>query len=233
MLFDLRGKGRRRTVRVIYASLAILMGGGLVFFGIGGDVSGGLLNAFDGSGGQNVDETFKKRVEGFEKRVKANPKDATAWAELARARFQEANPDVDQTTGEFTEAGIAKLRKSEEAWSKYLALKPANPDTDVALIMVRVFEILNEPDKAVIAQELVVDETDPPTADAYKRYAALAYLAGQTRKGDLAAKRAVELSDKDQKKIVKDQLEQYKQQAASAAIQEATQGAAPGAVTTP
>ena len=34
MLFDLRGKGRRRTVQVIYVSLAILMGGGLVLFGI-------------------------------------------------------------------------------------------------------------------------------------------------------------------------------------------------------
>ena len=34
MLFDLRGRGRRRTVQVIYLSLAILMGGGLVLFGI-------------------------------------------------------------------------------------------------------------------------------------------------------------------------------------------------------
>ena len=33
MLFDLRGRGRRRTIQVIYLGLAVLMGGGLVLFG--------------------------------------------------------------------------------------------------------------------------------------------------------------------------------------------------------
>ena len=42
MLFDLRGR-RKRFIQVIYATLAVLMGGGLVFFGIGSDVSGGLF----------------------------------------------------------------------------------------------------------------------------------------------------------------------------------------------
>ncbi len=46
MLFDLRGSGRRRTVKIVYITLAFLMGGGLVLFGIGGDVSGGLFDAF-------------------------------------------------------------------------------------------------------------------------------------------------------------------------------------------
>ena len=49
MLFDLRGRGRRRTIQVIYASLALLMGGGLIFFGIGGATSGGLFDALGGS----------------------------------------------------------------------------------------------------------------------------------------------------------------------------------------
>ena len=35
MLFDLRGRGRRRTVQAIYLGLAILLGGGLIFFGVG------------------------------------------------------------------------------------------------------------------------------------------------------------------------------------------------------
>src|SRR3954465_4102042 len=45
MLFALRGSGRRTTVKVVYVTLAILMGGGLVLFGIGGSVSGGLIDA--------------------------------------------------------------------------------------------------------------------------------------------------------------------------------------------
>jgi uncharacterized membrane protein YkoI len=36
-------------VKVVYVTLAILMGGGLVFFGIGGDVNGGLFDAISGS----------------------------------------------------------------------------------------------------------------------------------------------------------------------------------------
>ncbi len=54
MLFDLRGRGRRRTVRVIYVGLALLMGVGLVGFGVGGGFGGGgILNAASNSeGGQ-------------------------------------------------------------------------------------------------------------------------------------------------------------------------------------
>ena len=36
MLFDLRGRGRRRAVRVIYMGLALLFGVGFVGFGVGG-----------------------------------------------------------------------------------------------------------------------------------------------------------------------------------------------------
>jgi len=38
MLFDLHGR-RRRVVQATYLALAVLMGGGLVLFGVGGDVS--------------------------------------------------------------------------------------------------------------------------------------------------------------------------------------------------
>ena len=53
MLFDLQGK-RRRVVQATYLTLAVLMGGGLVLFGVGSDVSGGVFDIFSGddSGGQ-------------------------------------------------------------------------------------------------------------------------------------------------------------------------------------
>ena len=51
MLFDLRSRGRRRTVQAVYLGLAVLIGGGLVLFGVGaGNGLGGLLNAFTGGG---------------------------------------------------------------------------------------------------------------------------------------------------------------------------------------
>ena len=46
MLFDLRGRHRRRAVKFIYVGLALLIGGGLILFGVGaGSGGGGLLNA--------------------------------------------------------------------------------------------------------------------------------------------------------------------------------------------
>src|SRR3954465_8557668 len=92
MLFDLRGSGRRRTVKIVYITLAFLMGGGLVLFGIGGGggISGGLLDAITNESGSTGDGAARFRKAESEARAKttANPQDAPAWAALARARFQ-------------------------------------------------------------------------------------------------------------------------------------------------
>ena len=72
MLFDLRGRGRRRTVQSIYLGLAILMGGGLVLFGIGGTSSGGLLDAIKEQRRRNTNsDVFQKRLGGGEARDRA------------------------------------------------------------------------------------------------------------------------------------------------------------------
>ena len=86
MLFDLRGAGRRTTIKIVYLSLAILMGGGLVLFGIGGDVSGGLVDALTENNGGNTssDSTFRNRAEQAQREATANPQDPAAWADLAR-----------------------------------------------------------------------------------------------------------------------------------------------------
>jgi hypothetical protein len=235
MLFDLRGKGRRNTVRVIYLALALLMGGGLVLFGVGGNVGGGLLNAIDNTGG-SANNTFEKRVKRYEQRVKTNPRDAAAWAELARARYQETSTgdNYDQSTSSFTPKGLAKLREVETAWDRYLALNPPKPNADIANLMVQAFGPtgLNKLDKAVSAMEVVVDQRRPETAALYGQLAQLAYLAGQTRKGDLSAAKAVQLAPKDQKKQLKQTLASFKTQAATQALQDAQTNAAP-ATTTP
>ena len=60
-----------------------------------------------------------------------------------------------------------------------------------------------------------------PAANTFTNLSLLAYQAGQTRKGDLAATKAVELTeDKDDKKELKEQLEQAKSQAALQQIQD-------------
>src|ERR671915_171085 len=112
MLFDLRGRGRRRTVKIVYITLAFLMGGGLVFFGIGGDVSGGLVDAItERGGGDTGTERFTQRERAAARRAQANPRDAAAWADLARARVQIAGvgENFDPNTNTYTESGRAKL----------------------------------------------------------------------------------------------------------------------------
>lgn len=218
MLFDLRSSGRRRTVKVVYITLAFLMGGGLVFFGIGGGggINGGLFDAFNGnSGGASVDERFQQREQALVAKVRANPKDAAAYADLARVRVQMAGQgdQYNQTTNEYTDAGKAQLRKASAAWQRHLALAGDKPDPLVASVMVQAYASLNDIPNAVAAQEIVAEDRN--SAGAYSTLAQLAWQAGQTRKGDLAAKRAVALTSKDQRAALKGQLDAAKQQATS------------------
>jgi hypothetical protein len=219
MLFDLRGAGRRRTVKAVYITLAFLMGGGLVLFGIGGGggVSGGLVDAITerSGGGDTSADRFTKQESAALAKTKANPQDAPAWAALARARFQVAGAgaNFDAAKGTFTKAGTAKLAAAGDAWDKYLALEPKKPDDRVASLMVQAFGVLNQPAKAAQAQEVITDAR--PTSSTFTQLAIFAYQAGQTRKGDLAKDKALELTDPDMREALKGQLEQAKQSATS------------------
>src|SRR4051812_44839911 len=223
MLFDLRGAGRRNTVRAIYLGLAILMGAGLVFFGIGGATNGGLLNAVNDNGGSSSSNTFEKKVAALEKKVKLNPSDAPSWALLAKYRAQEASvagENYDQNTSTFTKKGLAKLKQAADAWEKYLALNPPKPDANVANFMVQAYAALSDPDKAVTAMEIVADAR-PKQYALWAQLAQLAYAAGQTRKGDLSAQKAIQLAPKDQKQTVKSTLDNAKTQALQQQVQQA------------
>jgi tetratricopeptide (TPR) repeat protein len=222
MLFDLRGRGRRRAVQAIYLSLALLMGGGLVLFGIGGATSGGLLDAFkNGSGNANVSDVFKKRVDTAERAVRVRPQDPKAWAQLTRVRVQEASAGggYDTTQQAFTDSGKQQLRKAESAWNRYIKLTK-KPDQNVASLMVQAYSLgaLNEPGKAVDAMEIIVDSRKP-TGPLYAQLAALAYQAGQTRKAELASKKAIEMTPKDQRQDLQDQLDAARAQASASLSQ--------------
>jgi hypothetical protein len=216
MLFDLRGRGRRRTIQVIYASLALLMGGGLVFFGIGGNTSGGLFDAFSGdAGGGSAQDAVEERVDRLEQRVESNPRDAPAWAELARVRVQTALVEnYDQATLQFTDEGREELQRAASAWERYLALDPSRPDPNVARLMVQAYGLggLGQYEQAVQAMEIVLEDTDQETAALYAQLAVLAHGAGQDRKSDLAAQRAKELAPRAQRTQVGQQIQAGKQQ---------------------
>ena len=224
MLFDLRSSGRRRMIKVVYITLAFLMGGGLVLFGIGGGgaLSGGLVDAITES---NSGDDPTGRLEDAERKAtaaaRANPKDAALWAAAARARFNLASADVDQNTGEFDEAGKEQLRSAGRAWEEHVKLAE-KPDSRVASLMVQAYSVLEEFDKAATAQEVIA--LDRESAGAYTQLAVLAYQANQLRKGDLARDKALELTEPDMREALKGQLEGARSQAA---LQGAQGAAAP------
>jgi len=231
MLFDLRAGGRRRLVQVVYLSLAILLGGGLVLFGIGGDVSGGLFDAFrEDSSQSNATQQLEERLEEEDNKLQANPNDAAALAEKAKLHYQIAgageNFNTDQ--GRFTAEGLAQLRLAERAWNRYLATEPEELNTGVAIQMVQVFSTagLNKPEEAVEAMELYIAER-PESSNLFAQLAQLSYLAGQDRKGDLAADKAVELANEDDRRTLREQLDSVKTEALQAQAQQAATTPAP------
>ena len=96
------------------------------------------------------------------------------------------------------------------------------PDDSVATIMVQAYSQagLNEPENAVRAQEITEER---PKDSTFAGLAVLAYQAGQTRKGDLATQRALDLADKDDRNTLKSELEAAKQQAFTSQLEDATQ----------
>jgi len=225
VLFDLRSPGRRWAIKIIYGTLALLMAVGLVGLGIGSDASGGL---FDGLGGWNSSDptsAFEKEVEQAEKRVKAQPQNAQAWAALARVRYQDAASGSDQQTGEFSADGRKKLPRVEQAWNRYLALQPEKRDPNLARLMVQAFVQLNKAGDAVKAQQIVTEAM--PNADSFYQLAVYAYSAGQARTGDLASQRALDLTAKDLRPALQERIDEAKQSAAGAAGGAPSGGAAP------
>jgi len=217
MIFDLQGK-RRRLVQAVYLTLAILMGGGLVLFGIGGEVSGGLFDAFSNRGADtgSGNAIVERRVQRAEERLRANPRDEAALKDLARGNYQLAQLDAEPTTGQVSAAGRERLRAASRAWERYLALDPRRPDDSLAGLMVQAYspEIgLNDPPRATRAAEIVAAAR--PSSNAYLQLAQFATLAGQTRKADLAGQQAVRLAPRADRPEVRRLVQQVKAGTAS------------------
>jgi hypothetical protein len=223
MLFDLQSRNRRRFVKVIYLGLAVLMGGGLLLFGIGtGTNQSGFFDLLKGNnGGGPTVSSAEKRAD---RAVRLNPSDAAAWVTLAKLRYQGAAFDDQKQT--FTASGKKQLASASAAWHRYLALNPSHPDSIVAKYMANAYAEngLNQPGNAATAWEIVA--TAQPSASNYAFLAQYAYLANQIRKGDLAAAKAVALAPKLQRTTLKQSLTTIKKKALQNAVKNSVQGAA-------
>lgn len=218
MLFDLRGRGRRRTVQAVYLGLALLIGGGLVLFGVGtGTGGGGLLNGLGGNGGgNNQNQVVSQQESQALKAVKANPNSAAAWSQLIQARWTAAGEgtNYNASTGTFTASGKRKLTGATQAWQRYMKLT-STPDPNLAILAARAYGALGDYAGEASAWE-VETAASPTELKGYECLAVSAYAAKQTRKGDLALGKALSLVPKAQQATLKTQLSAAKTQPALA-----------------
>jgi len=209
MLFDLRGRGRRNTVRVIYIGLAALIGLGLVGFGVGGGFGGGgILSAASNNETGGSSASFASQIAKYKKLTKEQPTNAAAWEGLTKALLHEAGGGESTT---ITARQKELYRQASEAWGSYLAINPTKPNPELAQLLARVYseEGLNEPAKAVQVLQIVV-ASRPTSAALYASLAEYAYKAHNTRIGDLAAEKATSLAPPAERARVKKELAELK-----------------------
>ena len=211
MLFDLRGR-RRRAVQVTYLLLAVLMGGGLVLFGIGGDVSGGLFDAISGNSGSggNGNDVLEKRIDRQEERLGRDPRNEALLQSLVRDYYGLATAQQVSGSTAFPDDAKDELRRAAQYWQRYADAVDEDPTASTAQYALRIYDrgALNQPAEAQNAAAIIARRRGD--TQAYLQLVAYAGLAGDTRTADLAAEKAVDLAPKAQKKAVKQQAELLK-----------------------
>jgi len=229
VLFDLRGK-RRRVIQVVYACLAILMGGSLVLFGIGSDAPGGI---FDGlgltDGGGSTDPRYEEEIDAAEATLATDPENQEALLTLARYRYLSAttgivtNPETGQR--EVSADAREQLDEAIDAWNRYLETEPARLDADIAINMAQLNEIrfddalgqgdaaggLAAAEDAVEAYEVAAERDG--TAVEFAGIARYAYIAGLNGKGDRALQQAVRATDPEDREDIEQTLNERAREA--------------------
>lgn len=238
MLFDLQSPRRRGVIKVIYAFLAILMGGGLIFFGIGSDATGGLSELFTGNDGSG-DTGFEDQISEQEDKLVVNPQDVAALTELVQLHFQAGTSliEVDESTGQqnVTAEAEEELQKGADSWDQLVKASKENPPSGAALTAVQTFSILAQSELTKAASgsgQTALDDADDSLANwkgaaeaqatiavarddanTLARLANLYYFAGEFEKGDEAAAQAASAAKGEEGEQVQKQLEAAKKQA--------------------
>jgi tetratricopeptide (TPR) repeat protein len=211
MLFDLRSRGRRRTVQVLYIGLAVLIGAGLILFGVGtGSGGGGLFGAFTGSNshsgnGDGVTSAVKSAVA----QTRKSPSSASAWANLVTARFSAADSvGYDSNTSTYTKAGKQQLQLLTQAYSHYSSLTKS-PNTNVDTLAAKAYTQLGDWDRSSAIYQTMLQGS--PSSITYLRCVALtSYAAKNDRVAGLAEARLLTELPKSARKEYKTVLQEAK-----------------------
>jgi len=227
MLFDLRSPGRRRVVKTVYVFLALLIGVGLVGFGVGtGGSFGGIFNAASSGGGSASGQVLlENSLKKAQKRARAHPNSAAAWLAVGQAAYQIATlPTNYNASVGYGPAGHAALDTVKQAWNNYMGTAPSQPNNIFAEEVAAAFASppsgIGDYTTAESAQAVVTENdpnSDPKKYSQYEYLAYYAYLAKDLTGGNLASARALALAPKAQVKQLRTTLLAIKAQAEASA----------------
>jgi hypothetical protein len=220
LVFDTRGK-RKHVVRVVYAILALLMGGSL-FLVIGPVNIGELIG--NSTTGSSASEVFEEQAEEIEGRLAKSPNDEQLLLALTRARINAGNSQIEVTseTEVPTVSPGAKedFAAASEAWSRYLKQAGDEPSPTGAQLVAGSFfqlaegsltisEAVDNITKAAAAQRIAAEQR--PTLGSLSTLAIYEFFAGDFAGGDKATKQAAaKAPSKAVGKSVEKQLAEYR-----------------------
>lgn len=224
MLFDIRGR-RKNVVRVVYAVLALLMGGSL-FLTVGPFSIGELFNSGGGTG--SATKVFDEQAERIERRLANDPKDEALLLALTRARISAGNAQVEDGAAEGSQALSSEAREdydgAVEAWNRYLKQAGDEPNPTAAQLVAGTFFKLAESGSssfeelesnvgiAAAAQRIAAEQR--PNTGSLSALAIYEFFDGNFAAGDKAVKQTVaSVPTKAEAKNVEKQLAEFRQRA--------------------
>jgi tetratricopeptide (TPR) repeat protein len=219
MLFDLTGK-RKHVVRVVYAILALLMGGSL-FLAVGPFNLAEVINT-----GEEVStiSALEDDAERIEERLRQDPEDEGQLLNLARTRVLAGNSLVEQDP----ETGVkvispeaqAQFERGLRAWKEYLEVVKDEPSATLAQLVGNAYfslaetsaligEIEDNIAQAAAAQRLAAESQ--PSLNSLSTLAIYEYFNGNFAAADKAVKQAAKSApSKAAEREIEKQLAEYR-----------------------
>lgn len=220
MLFDLRSGRRRNVIKVVYATLAVLMGLSL-FLVIGGF---NIAELFTGNGSTDSASIFEEDAEQIEARLQKDPENPQLLLSLTRARINAGNSLYSGEPGaevrEVTPEAVQQLRLGADAWERYLGTTD-KPSASGALLMGTTMLVLAENSRstkeseenaeaAVEAAGIVAEQR--PNLNSLSTYAFYTALLAEKEKAEAIADKAKKYATgKPQEEAIQKELTRYMQ----------------------
>lgn len=218
MLFDLRSGRRRNVVRVVYATLAVLMGLSL-FIVIGGF---NIAELFQGTATVDAASEFEDDADRIEDKLRKDPENPQLLLTLTRTRVNAGNALYSGEPGaevrEITPEALQQLRLSQDAWERYLEATD-EPNPSGAVLMASTLLVLAENarsstestenvEAAADAAKIVADEK--PSLNSLSTLAFYTALLAKKEQAEAIAAKAKKFApEKLQRESIDNEVDRY------------------------